>query len=60
MKYKIQGKFKVRFDWEYFTKIITSQNEKNAIEKVYSIIGSQHHLERRLIEIIDISKLEDE
>ncbi|MBO4302560.1 50S ribosomal protein L18a [Methanosarcinaceae archaeon] len=51
----IKGQFKTGFDWEKFTKTVESLNEKNAVEKVYSTIGSQHGLPRRLIRIESVS-----
>lgn len=57
MEYKVNGKFKMGYTWEKFTKNVSSQNKKNAIEKIYSIIGSQHHLERRLIKIENVSEI---
>lgn len=58
MDYEIKGKFKTGHTWGNFTKKISSLNKKNAIEKTYSIIGSNHHLERRLIKIENILELE--
>ncbi|MCS3922992.1 50S ribosomal protein L18Ae [Methanosalsum natronophilum] len=47
----VKGTFKAGQNWETFTKIVASQNEKNAYEKVYSLIGSEHGLKRNLIKI---------
>jgi large subunit ribosomal protein LX len=47
--YVISGKFKAGRSWEIFTKKVTSQNEKNAREKVYSLVGSEHGLKRNNI-----------
>ena len=52
----IQGKFKPGRSWETFTKNITSQNEKNAKEKVYSLIGSEHGLKRNYILLESITR----
>lgn len=52
----IKGQFKTGLNWATFTKTVESQNEKNAVEKVYSTIGSQHGLERRLIKIESVSQ----
>lgn len=51
MDFTIKGTFKAGLKWEHFSKKVTSQNKKNAIEKAYSLIGSEHGLERRLIKI---------
>ncbi|MCK4459341.1 MAG: 50S ribosomal protein L18a [Methanosarcinales archaeon] len=47
----ISGTFKAGSNWKRFTKTVSSQNEKNAIEKVYSLIGSENKLKRNFIEI---------
>ncbi|AEH60407.1 Ribosomal LX protein [Methanosalsum zhilinae DSM 4017] len=52
----IKGTFKAGKNWERFTKSIESQNEKNAREKVYSLIGSKHGLKRNLIKIETIEE----
>lgn len=51
MDFTVKGTFKAGLKWEHFSKKVTSQNKKNAIEKAYSLIGSEHGLERRLIKI---------
>jgi len=35
---------------------VSSQNRNNAIEKVYSLIGSEHGLKRNFIDITDIDE----
>ncbi len=52
----IKGTFKAGKNWERFTKSIESQNEKNAREKDYSLIGSKHSLKRNLIKIETIEE----
>jgi large subunit ribosomal protein LX len=54
--YIISGRFKAGSRWEKFTKKVTSQNEKNAEAKVYSLIGSEHGLKRNLIQLESITK----
>ncbi|VVB89685.1 50S ribosomal protein L18Ae [uncultured archaeon] len=51
MDFTVKGTFKAGLKWEHFTKKVTSQNKKNAVDKAYSLIGSEHGLERRLIKI---------
>jgi len=51
MDFTVKGTFKAGLKWEHFSKKVTSQNKKNAIEKAYSLIGSEHGLERRLVKI---------
>ncbi len=47
----ITGSFKAGRSWEHFTKKVKSNNEKNAAETLYSLIGSEHGLKRNLIRI---------
>lgn len=53
----ISGMFKAGSNRERFKKTVSSQNRNNAIEKVYSLIGSEHGLKRNFIEITDIGEL---
>ncbi|WNY22961.1 hypothetical protein MmiHf6_02550 [Methanimicrococcus hongohii] len=55
--YLITGKFKPGFFWEKFTKTIESENEKNALEKVYSLMGSKHGLKRRCIVVESVKEV---
>jgi large subunit ribosomal protein LX len=52
--FQITGSFKAGRSWERFTKRISSNNEKNAAEKLYSLIGSEHGLKRNRIRIESI------
>ncbi len=51
MDFIVKGTFKAGQKWERFTKKITSLNKKNALEKAYSLIGSEHGLKRSVIKI---------
>jgi large subunit ribosomal protein LX len=53
----ISGTFKAGSNWERFTKTVSSQNEKNAIEKVYSLIGSENKLKRNFIKIASTAEI---
>ncbi len=53
----IQGRFRIRTKWQKFAKTVTSNNEKNAIEKTYSTIGSQHRLKRNYIKIDNVKEV---
>lgn len=55
--FEIRGKFKVRNNWQSFTKVIESQNEKNAMEKVYSLLGSEQGVKRNLVKIEEVKAL---
>ncbi|MFZ0012120.1 MAG: 50S ribosomal protein L18Ae [Halobacteriota archaeon] len=52
--FQIMGSFKAGRSWERFTKKVSSNNEKNAAEKLYSLIGSEHGLKRKKIRIESI------
>nr|WP_321498040.1 50S ribosomal protein L18Ae [uncultured Methanolobus sp.] len=54
--FQVKGTFKAGVAWEKFTKVIESQNEKNAEDKVYSLFGSKHGLKRNLIKIESITE----
>ncbi len=55
--FEIRGKFKVRNSWQSFSKVIESQNEKNAAEKVYSLLGSEQGVKRNLVRIEEVKAL---
>lgn len=59
MEYEIQGTFKavVGKAWKPFSKTVESLNEKNAREKVYSLMGSEHGIKRDLIKIAEVKAL---
>ena len=59
--FEIKGKYKgglVGKTWLPFSKVVESQNEKNAVNKVYSLMGSQHGLKRGLIKIDEVKTVE--
>jgi large subunit ribosomal protein LX len=60
-KFEIKGKYKgglVGKTWLVFSKVVESQNEKNAVNKVYSLMGSEHGLKRDLIQINEVLAVE--
>lgn len=58
MKFEVAGRFKTLNGWMKFKKIIEAHNEKFAVEKTYSLIGSNHKVKRHLIRIESIRKVE--
>jgi large subunit ribosomal protein LX len=59
--FEIKGKYKgglVGKTWLPFSKRVESQNEKNAVNKVYSLMGSEHGLKRDLIKIDEVLAVE--
>ncbi|MHA1785389.1 MAG: 50S ribosomal protein L18Ae [Candidatus Helarchaeota archaeon] len=49
--FKIYGNFKFPDGKQAFIKEIKAPKESRAVDKVYSLIGSQHSVKRRNIEI---------
>jgi len=59
--FEIKGRYKggvVGKTWLPFSKVVESENEKNAINKVYSLMGSEHGLKRDLIKIDEVKAVE--
>lgn len=59
--FDIKGRFKgglVGKTWLPFSKSVESSNEKNALNKVYSLMGSEHGLKRGLIKIDEVKVVE--
>jgi large subunit ribosomal protein LX len=59
--FEVKGKFRAEIvsnKWRPFTKVVESNNEKNAAEKVVSLMGSKHGLSRKLITIEEVSAIE--
>jgi len=57
MIFEVEGKYKVN-GWMPFRKRIEAVNERMAVEKTYSLIGSNHKVKRNLIRIENIRKVE--
>lgn len=58
MLFEVRGMFRDAGGWNKFKKIVEAHNERFALEKVYSIIGSNHKVKRNLIKIEEVKKLE--
>lgn len=56
MDFIVKGTFKAGHKWEKFTRKISSPTLNTAYEKIYSLIGSEHRLERRLIKIDSVEE----
>lgn len=55
--YIVEGKFKAGVQWEKFSKEVESSSEKNAREKILSIFGSKHGVNRNLIKIETVKEV---
>ena len=58
MKFLFRGYFEKGKKRISFTKQIEAQNEKLAIERLYSIIGSSHKVKRVKIHVEGVEKVE--
>ncbi len=59
--YRVSGLFSPKGKkWHKFTKDVVAGNEQEALEKVYSMIGSKHGIKRRLIDIKNIQEIKPE
>ena len=59
--FEIKGRYKGGLadkSWLAFCKVVDSQNEKNAVNKVYSLLGSEHGLKRDQIKIDEVKTVE--
>ena len=59
--FEIKGRYKgglVGKSCLAFCKVVDSQNEKNAVNKIYSLLGSEHGLKRDQIKIDEVKTVE--
>ena len=59
--FEIKGRYKgglVGKSWLAFCKVVDSQNEKNAVNKIYSLLVSEHGLKRDQIKIDEVKTVE--
>ena len=55
--FEVLGEFKTPEGWQKFRKIVEAETEKFALEKVYSLIGSNHKVKRHLIRIKEVRRV---
>jgi len=60
--FKIKGKFRIRNikRWQSFSMLIKGLKEEEALEKLYSLLGSNHKVKRNQIKIESIEVLSEE
>ncbi|AIY90599.1 50S ribosomal protein L18Ae [Geoglobus acetivorans] len=58
MRFEVSGKFRNGMVWMPFKKVVEAHNERFAVEKVYSLIGSNHKVKRNLIKIENVRRSE--
>jgi len=57
MKFEVRGYFKTLEGWQKFRKVVEAGSERFALEKVLSLIGSNHKVDRHLIKIEEVKQL---
>jgi len=55
--FRVKGKMKLDFKLLPFTKEVRGLNEKEALEKVYSEVGSRNKLKRNRIKINSVEEI---
>ena len=55
--YRISGKMRLQFEWARFTKEIRALKKEHALEKLYSLLGSNHKVKRSMIVIEKIEEI---
>ena len=55
--YRVKGEFLMRRDMSPFDREIEADNEKDAYEKIVSLIGSEHRCKRNNIKIESITDI---
>jgi large subunit ribosomal protein LX len=60
MRFEVVGRFRNEGGWKRFKKVIEAHNERFALEKTFSLIGSNHKVKRNLIEVHEIRELKEE
>ncbi|WP_456468342.1 50S ribosomal protein L18Ae [Archaeoglobus sp.] len=58
MKFEVTGMFRTSEGWQNFKKVVDAHNERFAVEKIYSLIGSNHKVKRHLIKIEEVKQVE--
>jgi len=55
--YRISGKFLMGKIWQPFSKEVIGNDENEARERLFSILGSRHRVKRRMIKIDNIKEV---
>jgi len=58
--YRVEGKFLMGKIWQPFSKEIIGNDENEARERLFSILGSRHRVKRRMIKIDSIREVNKE
>lgn len=57
MKFVVEGKMSIKGKSQPFAKEIDAADAKSAQERAYTLIGSDHHLQRTLITVTSVKEL---
>lgn len=55
--YRITGRFRMGHDWQSFAKEVAAADEPGAREHLLSVLGSQHAVARKYIEIQHVAEV---
>jgi large subunit ribosomal protein LX len=58
--YRVEGMYQLEGRWKPYSKVIAAPNEKQAKERVYTLLGSKHRLKRREIQVAKVEPAEGE
>jgi large subunit ribosomal protein LX len=58
--YRVQGTYLTGGKWKPYAKVVTAPNESQAMERIYTLLGSKHRLKRREIQVAKVEISEGE
>lgn len=58
--FRIKGWFKQGYEKQIFTRELPALSKKQALERVYSEVGSKHRVKRHLINIEEVTEIKPE
>ncbi|KUO40212.1 MAG: 50S ribosomal protein LX [Hadesarchaea archaeon DG-33-1] len=58
--FRVKGWFKQGYERQTFTREFPAISEKQALERIYSEVGSKHKVKRNLINIEEVTEIKPE
>lgn len=55
--FELRGRMRIRNEWMNFTTTVRALKPEQALEKVYSLLGSRHKLKRFDVKIEEVKEL---
>ncbi|HKZ90430.1 MAG TPA: 50S ribosomal protein L18Ae [Thermoplasmata archaeon] len=55
--YRVRGRFRMGRDWQGFAKEVAAADDAAARERILSVLGSQHGVARKYIEIAGVDEV---